>query len=218
MKNISFLLFICLSLSALSQSYNPEKVNKKAIDLYERALLRLQDGQLKEAIPVLNKAIETDPKYVDAILSLASVYGEMKDYKTAVEQFEKGRALDTGYFRFYNFPYSINLAGLGRFNDALNAINLFLSSNQLSDRSRKSGEFRKRTYEFAIQYGNINPAGSYVFAPVNLGDSVNSTRSEYYPSITINDSMFVFTRRGEGFEKTFSNAPFWEIKNTRNPG
>ena len=76
---------------------------------------------------------------VTAILSLASVYGEMKDYKTAVELFEKGRAIDTGYFRFYNLPYSINLAGIGRFNDALNAINFFLSSSQLSDRSRKSG-------------------------------------------------------------------------------
>jgi hypothetical protein len=39
--------------------------------------------------------------------------------------------------------------------------------------------------------------------PPTSGDSVNSTKSEYYPSITINDSMFVFTRRGEGFREDF---------------
>lgn len=203
MKNFFLLFFISLSLSLSAQTYNPDKVNKKAIDLYERALLKLQNDQFKESIPFLQKAIATDEKYVDAILSLASVYGELKDYKTSVEYFEKGKAMDTAYFRFFNLPYSINLAGLGRFNDALNAINQFLSIKELSDRSRKSGEYRKRTYEFGVQYANKNPAGNYVFAPMNLGDSVNSEKSEYYPSITINDSMFVFTRRGEGFREDF---------------
>jgi outer membrane protein OmpA-like peptidoglycan-associated protein/tetratricopeptide (TPR) repeat protein len=203
MKNILFLIFIGISAPSIAQTYNADKVNKKAIDLYERALLKVQDGQLKEAIPGLKKAIETEPKYADAILSLASVYGEMKDYKTAVEQFEKGRAIDTNYFRFFYLPYSINLAGLGRFSDALAAINQFLSIAELSDRSRKSGEYRKRSYEFGVQYTNTYPATNYVFAPVNLGDSVNSDKSEYYPSITINDSMFVFTRRGAGFREDF---------------
>jgi outer membrane protein OmpA-like peptidoglycan-associated protein/tetratricopeptide (TPR) repeat protein len=203
MKNILLLLLLGFSTASFAQSYNAEKVNKKAIDLYERALLKVQDGQLKEAIPGLKKAIETEPGYADAILSLASVYGELKDYKTAVEQFEKGRAIDTAYFRFFYLPYSINLAGLGRFSDALNAINKFLTIPELSDRSRKSGEFRKRSYEFAVQYQDKHPSTSYVFTPVNMGDSVNSEKSEYYPSITINDSLFVFTRRGAGYREDF---------------
>ncbi|WP_018613102.1 OmpA family protein [Segetibacter koreensis] len=212
MKTTFFLFFIGLALSVAAQTYNADKVNKKAIDLYERALLRLQNDQFKESIPLLKKAIETDGKFADAILSLASVYGELKDYKTSVEYFERGKAIDTSYFRFFYLPYSINLAGLGRFNDALNAINQFLSIKELSDRSRKSGEYRKRTYEFGVQYGNKNPVGNYVFAPINLGDSVNSEKSEYYPSITINDSMFVFTRRGEGFREDFFESTILDEK------
>ncbi|HEX8357372.1 MAG TPA: tetratricopeptide repeat protein, partial [Segetibacter sp.] len=203
MNKVFILLFCLLNLGATAQTYDATRVNKKALDLFEKAIVKLQNDELKEAIPLLKKAIEIDKNYVDAILSLASVYAEVKDYKTAVQYFEKGRSFDTAYFRFYNLPYSINLAGLGRFDDALTAINSFLTLTQLSDRSRKSGEYRKRTYEFAIQYGNKNPAGSYVFAPVNLGDSVNSDKSEYYPSITINDSMFVFTRRGQGYREDF---------------
>ncbi len=203
MKQFFFLLFCILSLFAKAQNYNPDKVNKKAVEAHESAILKLQDDRIKEGIPLLKRAIEIDPKYVDAILSLASAYGELKDYQSAVNQFEKARQMDTAYFRYFYLPYSINLAGLGRFNDALNAINRFLTIPELNERSRKSGEFRKRTYEFGVQYANKNPAGSYVFAPVNLGDSVNSVRSEYYPSITINDSMFVFTRRGQGYREDF---------------
>ena len=187
---------------ASAQPYDAEKVNKKAIAIYEKAMDYLVDDKLKEAIPLLEKAIETDHKYADAYLSLANVYGEMKDYKTAIEYFEKGRAIDTGYFRFFNLPYSMNLSGLGRFNDALMAINNFLDLTTLNDRSRKSGEYRKSTYEFALQYAGKYPAGNYVFAPQNLGDSVNSAESEYYPSITINDSIFVFTRR-DGYREDF---------------
>ena len=212
MKNTFLIFFIAFAYAANAQTYNAEKINKKAVDLYERALSKLQNDQFKESIPLLKKAIETDGKYADATLSLASVYGELKNYKTSVEYFEKGRAIDTGYFRFFNLPYSINLAGLGRFNDALHAINDFLNIKELSDKSLKSGEYRKRTYEFGIQYANRYPAGNYVFTPANLGDSVNSEKSEYYPSITINDSQFVFTRRGEGFREDFFEATILQNK------
>jgi outer membrane protein OmpA-like peptidoglycan-associated protein len=39
-----------------------------------------------------------------------------------------------------------------------------------------------------------------------MGDSVNSAKSEYYPSITINDSLFVFTRRSGAKEDFFESA------------
>jgi outer membrane protein OmpA-like peptidoglycan-associated protein/tetratricopeptide (TPR) repeat protein len=203
MRYIFFLAFLISALASTAQTFDPNKVSKKTMDAYEKVLQKLGDGQIKEAIPLLKKIIQNDPGFADATLSLAAAYGELKDYKSAVEQYEKGRALDTNYFRFYYLPYSINLAGMGRFNDALNAINHFLTIPELNERSRKSGEYRKKTYEFGVQYANKNPAGDYVFAPMNLGDSVNSPRSEYYPSITINDSMFVFTRRGEGFREDF---------------
>src|SRR4051812_29539672 len=108
MKQIFFVVFSILSMAAKAQIYQPEKVSKKAIDLYERGMQKLQDEQEKDGIPYLKKAIEVDGNYADAILSLAGVYGALKDYKSSVEYFERGRALDTNYFRFYYLPYSIN--------------------------------------------------------------------------------------------------------------
>ena len=202
MKYVLFCL-CCISV-ANAQSYNPEAVNKKATEAYTKAMDILQnDMNVQNAIPVLNKAIEYDVKFVDAYLSLAGVYGELKDYNNSILNYQKAFAVDSAYTKFFLLPYSINLAGAGKFNEALNAVNNFLSISNLNAKSKKSALFRKSCYEFAVQYAASHSSANYEFAPVNLGDSVNSPQSEYYPSITIDDSILVFTRRGQGMQEDF---------------
>lgn len=199
------LLLICgLLLGTTTQAqYNAEKVNKKAVQAYEKAMLQLNDGLIRDAVPLLGKALEYDPNYVDAYLSLAGVYGELKNYNKSISYYEKAKSFDTAYFKYYNLPYSINLAGEGRFADALDAVNKFLAIDKLSDRSLKNAWYRKKTYEFALREQARHNNTGYVFAPQNLGDSINSPQSEYYPSITIDDSLFVFTRKGSGIREDF---------------
>lgn len=186
-----------------AQTYNPENINKKAQDAYDKAMLQLRDGLIRDAIPLLGKAIEYYPGYVDAYLSLAGVYAELKEYKKCVDYYELARSKDSAYFRYYELPYSIDLAALGRFDDALQAVNDFLSLPNLGANSIKSGQYRKNSYTFALQYAQQHPSGNYTFSPQNLGDSINTTQDEYYPSFTIDDSTFVFTRRGEGIREDF---------------
>ncbi|HEX5153325.1 MAG TPA: OmpA family protein [Parafilimonas sp.] len=202
MKYFAFCL--CLISAARAQNYDPDRINKKASETYAKAIEILQnDADIKNAIPVLNKAIEYDAKFVDAYLSLGGVYGELKDYANSIINYQKAFAIDSVYSKFYLLPYSINLAGAGKFNDALNAINNFLTIPNLNEKSKKSALYRKSCYEFAVQYAAAHSSVNYDFAPVNLGDSINSSRSEYYPSFTIDDSILVFTRRGEGIREDF---------------
>ncbi|HYJ63273.1 MAG TPA: OmpA family protein [Parafilimonas sp.] len=203
MKYVLFCFSLILFVQTRAQNYNPDAVNKKAVAAYTKAIELLQNDEVKEAIPVLQQAINYDAKYVDAYLSLAGVYGTLDDYANSVANYEKAFSIDSGYTKFYLLPYSINLAGLGKFNDALNAVNTFLFIPNLSDKSRKSAEYRKSCYDFAIQYASSHTITNYKFAPVNLGDSINSPTSEYYPSFTIDDSILVFTRRGEGIREDF---------------
>lgn len=212
MKYIMFFFFGLFQVGIYAQNYVPEKVDKKAIELYEKAIVKMQDEQYTDAIQILKSAIEADANYADAILSLAGVYAELKNYQTAVDYYEKAKALDTQYFSFYQLPYSINLAGLGRFQDAYNSIDQFLSISSLSDRSRKSGLYRKKCYDFGVQYAAKHPMGDYVFSPINLGDSVNSDKSEYYPSLTIDDSILVFTRRGAVYREDFIESTILKDK------
>lgn len=201
MKKIIVLILVFTSKFSFAQEIANTK-NKKAAEAYEKAMLQLRDGMIRDAIPLLGKAIEYDPNFVDAYLSLAGVYGELKNYAKSVELFEKAKNFDTAYFKYYYLPYSINLAGLGRFEDALNAVNAFLAIPNLNDKSIKSAQYRKHCYEFGINYAATHQS-NYVFTPVNLGDSINSPQSEYFPSFTIDDSTLVFTRRGEGYREDF---------------
>ena len=205
MKKLLFYLATYLFLLNLfAQSYNPEKVNKKAIILYNQAMERANDGNLTHAAGLLLKSIEIDNKYIDAYLSLAGVYGQLKNYKTSADYYEKAFALDTSYTIEYKLPYSINLAGMGEFEKASGAISELLDKKTPKNSiSLKAAEYRKHCYEFAIEYAKKNANKNYVFAPQNMGSSVNTSESEYFPSLTIDGKELVFTRRLNGANEDF---------------
>ncbi len=193
-KLLLYCLFLTFSCSVFSQWYDAEKVDKKASTLFNLAYNHAQSGDYTQAIKLLDESLKIDPRFVDAYLSLQGVYAEMKHYNTAVTSFEKAYALDSAYSKYYLLPYSIDLAGCGRFSDALGAVDKFLSITNLNERSRKAGEFRKKTYSFAVAMADSSDK-NYVFAPTNLGDSINTKYLEYFPSLTIDGSKLIFTRR-----------------------
>lgn len=213
MKNLGLLIFLLFSLRSAQGQYDPAKVNKKAKQLYTKAIQLTQDDRLKDAISALEESVSIDSHYADAFLSLGGMYGELKDYQKAVFNYEKARVVDSNYFKEYNLPYSIDLAGGGYFDKALLSIDAFLSIPDLNETSRKIGEYRRRTYQFAIDYAKNKNISDYKFAPQNLGDSVNSPVSEYYPTITLDGSTLVFTRRvnnmNEDFYETEKNSANW---------
>ncbi len=198
-----FILTVCNGY-LLAQTYDPAKVNKKAFAFYNQAIEKAQDGQLNEAAGLLLKAIETDASYLDAYLSLAGVYGQQKNYKASTDYYEKAFAKDPGYTIEYKLPYSINLAGQGEFEKALQAINELLEKDPpKNSNSLKAAEYRKRCFEFAVDYAKKNANRNYVFAPQNMGDAINSAESEYFPSLTIDGGEFIFTRRLQGANEDF---------------
>ena len=192
-------LFFCCAfvfISAFAHAQTPrQSTNPKALKKYNEAILALEDNRSAEGITLLANVLQIDSNFIDAYLSLAGAYGNVKQYKKAVTVYERARLKDSVYFIPYLLPYSINLAGLGQFDKALTAINQFLTLSDLSGRSLKAAQYRKKTFEFAVSDAQINKNASYVFAPKNLGDSVNSISSEYYPSVTVTDDALVFTRR-----------------------
>jgi outer membrane protein OmpA-like peptidoglycan-associated protein len=210
-----FLLYILLTSSSyqlFAQTYQPEKIKKKATQYYDQAIEYLKDNSLPESIPFLQKAIAADTNYIDAILSLAGVYGQLKKHDLSVYNYEWAKSKDSAYFKQYHLPYSINLAGCGKFKEALDAVNYFLTIPKISPNSIKAGNYRRSCYEFAFDYASTHPITNYVFAPINLGDSVNSERSEYYPSVSIDDSLLVFTRRGLGYREDFMQSKIADNK------
>ena len=203
-KTFFTILTALLFAGAWAQSYDPSKINKKATQLYEQALERAQDGNLVHAAGLLLESIEADKKYVDAYLSLAGVYGQLKSHNNSIKYYEQAFALDSGYTVQYNLPYSINLAATGAFEKALQAIEKVLARNPSpGSATYKAAMYRKGTYTFAIEQQKKNDGKPYVFEPVNLGAAVNTKESEYFPSLTIDGGELVFTRRINNFNEDF---------------
>lgn len=200
------ILLVLLSITAVSHTqaqYNPDKVNKKAAQTYSKALELAQNDDFKGGIETLKQAVQLDPGFADAWLSMAGMYGELKNYQGAIDSYEKARAIDSNYFKDYNLPYSINLAGKGDFATALQAVNTFLTVTNLNETSRKAGEYRQRCYRFALDYAAAHPQTGYKFEPLNMGDSINTAVSEYYPTLTIDGSTLIYTRRVNNFNEDF---------------
>lgn len=202
-KYLFTLCFLPLFSVGNAQHYDMDLVKSKAVDIYEKAVSLLREESIKEAVPLLLEATKIDTNFVDAYLSLGGVFGQLKQYKRSILMYEIGKSKDSIYFKPYELPYSINLAGEGRFKDALAAVNRFLQNPKLNDRSIKSATYRKKTYQFALQFSASHPDTDFEFMPVNLGDSINTSSSEYYPSVTVTDSLLVFTRRKENKREDF---------------
>jgi outer membrane protein OmpA-like peptidoglycan-associated protein/Tol biopolymer transport system component len=197
--------------------YYPEKVSRKAMALYNQGLEKANDGDFKEGIRLLESAVKTDAKFMDAYLSIAGMYGELKNYGAAIENYIKAKAIDPAYFGDYNLPFAINLAGKGDFPAAITAIDEFINIPSLNERSRLAAEYRKKSFQFAIDYAKEKPLGNYKFEPRNLGENVNSRYSEYFPTLTIDGKELVFTRRvgntNEDFYSASRHDTSWSVAN-----
>ncbi|MGZ3909710.1 MAG: OmpA family protein [Flavisolibacter sp.] len=205
--------FFLFSFGSFAQ-YDLSRINKKAVEAYEKGIEKAQADNFPAAIALLQEAIQKDPRYIEAYLSLAGVYGQQKNYEQSTTYYEKAFALDSNYTSDFRLPYSINLAGMGRFDQALSAIDALLSRQNLADNTRKAAEYRRKSFQFAVDYTHTHPVKNYVFAPRNLGDAINTSESEYFPSMPIDGSSLIFTRRLNNFNEDFfasrKSASGWE--------
>src|SRR5947199_10169261 len=193
-RSVFFTIYFLIFTFSLLAQYDPAKINKKAIEAYNNAIELAQADNYEMAINTFQKAIQLDPKYIEAYLSLAGVYGQLKNYDQSTLWYEKAFSLDSNYTSEFRLPYSINLAGNGNFEKALHTINALLSRSDLPEVTRKAATYRQKTYQFAVDFAKAHSNDHYLFAPKNLGSGINSFESEYFPSLPIDGKELIFTR------------------------
>ena len=188
-----FLLNPFYGQSALYSSYN-----KKAIKLYEKAIECYQDispysgrGNLKGAEEYLLKSLAKDSTFSEAYILLSQVKVKMGDINSAIFYKEKMMTANPIIPLVEYFYLAGMHMAIGSYEKCLkNAVRY--KNSPLADQ-RYIGRIDKmiENCEFAIE-AIKNPVD---FDPINLGSSINSELPEYFPSITADDSTFLFTRR-----------------------
>lgn len=188
-------LFLAAPVSSYAQNYHTN--SKKAVKYYKNAKKQYDKKKYPKTFKYLDKALDVDPDFADALLLKAELSLTLNDDEQAITSFERMFAADS-----LAFPKSaITLSKLYlkhfRFGDAVNILRWYVKvPNQKVALMLQAkdllviAEFRDEAFKNVVK-----------FEPVNLGANVNTEGDEYINQILPDGSRIYFTRRGETVDK-----------------
>jgi tetratricopeptide (TPR) repeat protein len=196
-----FILGLILFIQCAQSQFDYSTRSKKAIKYLEKAQKapkesidpNTQGPNFKEGIILAEKALEEDPNFWEAHLLAAEFYERTLKYPEAISHYEATIQLNPNNVmtaNAYYFVAALQLA-IGRYDDALKNIQLFLQNPQASEsflgnayKIRENAVFAKKSIQ------NPKP-----FEPINLGSGINTSMPEYFPTLTVDGKTMLFTRR-----------------------
>ncbi len=186
---LSLLLFSFLQISAQSTNYTIN--NKKAIKLFEEANENYKNRQPNLAIPLLLEALEKESNFVEAHTLLGYVYVDSREKEKALSSFKKALNINPS-FSTLNLFFAAQLSmELGDYQYAKKGFERYLLLPKADPRLRSDAQDRLVNIEYALE-AMKNPVP---FKAINMGEGVNSSYSEYFPSITVDGSTLLYTRQ-----------------------
>jgi outer membrane protein OmpA-like peptidoglycan-associated protein/tetratricopeptide (TPR) repeat protein len=184
-KNYILFFFVLLYWNmpkVLAQEKNADtRIYQKAVDAFEQK-------NFASSISLLETLLKKNEHNAEASLFLYQVYAEAKQYQKSINTFEKLIQMDSSIFLPYIVKYASQYAILGNYNKAASIIEFYKTSLPSFLKS-KAAEL------IAIcNFASAHPIQKEINV-TNAGDSVNTADAEYFPSITVQDSLFLFMRR-----------------------
>lgn len=171
--------------------------NKKAVKYYEAGVKAYEEfdpktrmRNIKGAMDNFNKAIKTDPDFVEAYLFRSQVYQDLGQVDPAVDDLRKVVELNPNFFPNAFFFIAQLEFSRGHYEEAKSAAEKYISFPRIPADLKARGEYMLENCKFAID-AMKHPVP---FNPVNLGPGVNTERPEYFPTLTGDDQMLLFTR------------------------
>lgn len=195
MRHISLSLIIILLTSAISlgQSKFYSTDDRGAIKDYKKGLVYLNNNDGENALKYFKKALDDDPNFIQAQLSLADTYYAMDLTDEAKVEYAKVIKLDPD---FHKNPY-LSLGEMAfleeRHDDAISLFEKYLTF----DRIPYSKKWAVELYIEDSKFSKLAKANPVPFEPKNLGPNVNSIFQEYLPTLTADGKTLIITRKSD---------------------
>ncbi len=180
--------------------------NKKAIKYYEKALTSFNTinpesgrGNLKEAEQFLKKAISKDSSFHEAYSLYSNVSLDKGDIESAIFFRNKMIEKNTHVPIIEHYFLAGMQMAVGDYKECLKNAKKYRDSPFTNEVYLTNIQRMIENCVFALNA--IANKGD--FNPINLGEGVNTSNPEYFPSLTADDSTLLFTRMIED-----SRAPF----------
>ena len=188
---ITLVAFFCLLIFGTSLAQKLSTGSKKAAKLFESAETMYQEKRNAEAAVELLAAIEKDPGFVEAHVLLAAVYTDLSQVDKAIESYKSAVQINPGFFppNYYNLG-TLELT-IGDYVHCKEHLLEFLKYKGMRPKFVKQAAHNIKVCDFSIE-AMKNPMP---FEPKNLGKEINSAYDEYYPGITADDRVLLYTKR-----------------------
>ena len=194
MRFCLFILFSLLSFELLAQNSS----NKKAQNFFERANPFIEKQDYLSAEQVLKSAIEADPSFQNAFITLAGVYKAQKKYAEAKSAYQKAILINKNIAPAVIYGLAETEFATQEYDKAKQHFEEFLALDSSSDRAKKA-----KKYLLDCDFAAFAIKKPVKYSPTNLGQGVNTTDSEYFPALTADGETLIFTRQVNG------NEDFW---------
>ena len=170
--------------------------SKKAIELYTEADNFRVRGQFSQAIGLLNEAIKKDKNFVEAYYRLGIIYMTLKDFPSAIRNFEKGLSLTDDIRKQKVFWYDLGESyfTVGDYDRAEKIVSQFLKA-EVQNRAKIA---RAKLLMDNIEFARENQKNTSAYKQRRLSDTVNAFVMQYFPVLTADQQELIFTRRMGG--------------------
>lgn len=231
-KNPGFMfrivIFLILVPYLSSAQFDPEKLSthsKTAARNYTEAAAYYNSGHNDMSISKLQKAIEDDPKFVEAWLLLGDVYSDEGEAEQAINAYSQGVLVNPNFHPAALIMVARLEMSIGRYEDANKHLRKYKIVSKGEDSNEAEADKLITNCDFALkQIANPVP-----FHPENLGDSINGPLDEYINAISVDNSQLYITQRhgnagnsnpgrtDEDFYVSYKNDGHWgKIRNVGN--
>ena len=188
MKQLTVILVIlitCVTLFAQSGGSASRKAEKR----FHEASKYYQNYQFAEAEEALTKALKADDSYTEAYRLLAQICLETDRLPRAIELYSRSLEIEPDAF-----PDGYRLlAGMcmrtGDYSRVLELLDLYFTYPPSDPRASRKADAMRSNALFAID-AMKHPVP---FKPIHLGSGVNSVYNEYWPSLSVDESLLMFT-------------------------
>lgn len=183
-----FFLFIQTGFS--QQSYSSQ--NKKAIKLYEEGIHYFQQGETALAKIKFQQALMKDTAMIEPYLYLGDLASLENQENEMLKYYQKAYELNPTFYPSVMVSLGQLWIRKGEYEKAENVLRHYTEGPHKKDPKLLSiAEKELRNCAFARE-ALQKPVP---FHPINLGPAINSPLAEYFPSVTADDTRFLFTRR-----------------------
>lgn len=178
-----------ITINGFSQSWHT--TSNKAMKAYNEGVKAYEFFDFTKAESNFREALSFDNRFYEAYMMLGELQAKQKRYAEASLNFRTTVKIDSLFFKPVFFSLAMAEMMTGDYYNALVHFNVYIAQTGMSEKNKVVAIINIKNCEFALN-AIKNPVP---FSPVSIGSAINTTDDEYWPSITADGQILMFTRQ-----------------------